>query len=60
MRLSGVTTDPDTLYKREKPVRILDSTNIYFGADGSNWLIKFGVLVTFYVLIDSLGILYFF
>ena len=43
-----LTTVPE---KRETSVGILDSHNIYFGADGSNWLIKFDVLVTLHVFI---------
>ena len=53
--LSKVTLAPDP-DKRETSVVILDSENISVSADGLNWLIKFDVLVTFFVLIDSLGI----
>ena len=45
--------------KRETSVGILDSRNIYVSADGSNWLIKLHVLITFCVLIDYLVILHF-
>ena len=34
------------------------STIIYFGAGGSDWLIIFFALVTFCILIDSLGVLF--
>ena len=58
IRIFGVTltTVPD---KRETSVDILDYKNISFGADGSNWLIKFDVLVTLCVLIVSFVVLYF-
>ena len=58
MRFSGLTLAAVPPDKIETSVRILGFTIIYFGSDGSNWLIKFGVLVTFSVLIYSLGILY--
>ena len=38
---------------------MLDSKNISIIDDGSNWLIKLGLFLTFCVLIDYLGILYF-
>ena len=50
--LSGVTLTPIT-DKRETSVGILEYSNIYFGADGYNWLIRVDVFVTFYVLVDS-------
>ena len=56
MRFSGVTLAAVTPYNREKSVHILVSTIIYFGADGSNRLIKFGVLFDFCVLMYYLGI----
>ena len=57
IRLSGLTISLVT-DKRESSVGILDFNNIYVSAYGSNWLIKFDVLVTFCVLVDSLVILY--
>ena len=60
MCVSGVTLSPVvTVEKTETSVRILGFTIIYFGAGGSDWLIKFGALVTFCVLIDSLGNIHF-
>ena len=56
MRFYGVKVAPVNLYKIETSVCILAPTIIYFGADSYNWPIKFGVLVTFCVLIDYLGI----
>ena len=38
--------------KRETSVGFLDSKNISISADGSNWIIKFGVFCHFSVLID--------
>ena len=55
---SGITLAPVPSYKIETLVHILSSTIISFGADGSDWPIKFCALVTFYVLIDSLGVLF--
>ena len=54
---NGVTLSPVTPDKMETSVRILLSIIIKFGADGSDWLIKFVALVTFCVLIDYLGIM---
>ena len=55
---SGVILYPVTPDKTYRSVRIL-STIISFGAGGSDWLIKVGALVTFYVLIYSLGDVFF-
>ena len=54
MRFSGVTLDPVapvTPDKTDRPVWNIISV----GAGAYDWLIKFGPLVTFCVLIDSLG-----
>ena len=60
MCVSGVTLSPVvTVEKTETSVRILGFTIIYFGAGGSDLLIKFGALVTFCVLMDSLGNIHF-
>ena len=59
MRLYGVTLAPVIPDKTETSVRILVFTIISFGAVGSNLLIKFGALVIFCVLIDSLGNVFF-
>ena len=59
IRFYGVTPAPVNTDKREAPVRIFSSTIITFGAGGYYWLIKFGALVIFWVLIDSLGIMSF-
>ena len=56
MIFSVVTISPIPPYKRETSVLILNSTIISFGADGSNLLIKFGLLVTFCFWIYYLGI----
>ena len=45
--------------KTELSVCILVFTVISFGNGGSDWLIKFGSLVTFCLLIDSLGNVFF-
>ena len=58
MRFYGVTLVSVPPDKIETSLRILLSTIINFGADGSDCLIKFGSLATFYVLIDSLSIMY--
>ena len=50
----GCNQSPD---KIDTPVSILDYKDISFDADGSNRVIKFDVLVTFCILIDSLVIL---
>ena len=51
-QFSGVTLYPVPTDKRETSVRIVLSTIITFGTSGYDWPIKFGALVTFYVLID--------
>ena len=54
MRFSGVTLSSVTSEKTDISVQKM-STIIPFGAGGLDWLIKFGALVTFCVLIDYLG-----
>ena len=54
MCIYGVTLAPVTPYKTDISVRIF-STIIYFGAGASDWKIKSGALVTFCVLIYSVG-----
>ena len=54
MRFPWVTLAPVPIDKRQTLFRIFLSTIIYFDAGGSDWLIKFGALVTFCFLIDSL------
>ena len=54
-----VTLAPVPPEKIETSGCIFSSTVITFGADGSDWLIKFGALVTFCVLIYYLGVIYF-
>ena len=53
MRFSGVTLASVTPDKIDRSVQIL-SRFIYFGVGDSNRIIRFGALVTFCVLIDSL------
>ena len=59
MLFSEVTLAPIPPEKRATSVHIFVFTIIFFGDDGSNWLIKLGVMVTSCVLICYLGILYF-
>ena len=59
MCFSGATLAHVSPDKMETLFRIFSFTTIYFGADGSDLLIKFGALVTFCVLIDSFGIVYY-
>ena len=54
MCFSGVTLDPVAPVNPEKTYRPVWNI-ISFGAGAYDWLIKFGPLVTFCVLIDSLG-----
>ena len=58
MRLPGFTLAPVTPEKIETSAQILLSTFIYFGAGGSDWLIKFGALFTFYDLKDDLVMIF--
>ena len=55
MHFSVDTLAPVNTDKILTSAQILSSTIITFGADGYDWLVKFGALGTFYVLIDSLG-----
>ena len=59
MRFTGGTLAPIPPDKMEISVRILSSIIITFGADGYDGLIKFGALVTLFLLIDYLGIMSF-
>ena len=59
IRFYGVTIATVPPDKIETSVRILLSTIISFGAGGSDLLIKFGALVTFCVLIDYSGNVFF-
>ena len=59
MRFSGVTLAPITPNKTETSLRILVFTIIHFRAGGSDWLIKFGALITFCDLKYSLGMKFF-
>ena len=59
MLFSEVTLAPVPPEKKATSVHIFLFNIIFFGDDGSNWLIKLGVMVNFCVLIYYLGILYF-
>ena len=58
IRISGVTLAPVT-DKRETPVGISYSKNIYCGADVYNLISIVSLLVTFYVQVDYLVVLSF-